>query len=1070
MPSRVSTCVMQLVVSLAIAVTGLAVVTPPVLARPPYPTDGPTASAGDATRPGPPARLSMAKVAPTWVTLRWAASSGRDLAGYSAYLNGRRVANVHRTTYRFSRLKCGTSYQLGVRAYDASELLSAAATKSVRTARCSGSTGTTKGVLNSTAPTAITAITAIGSTLSSLPVSGGTSGGTSGGSLPSLTVLPPIDVLPPAISGNTQVGSTLTSSTGTWLNSATSYGYQWQDCNSSGSGCTNIPGATGGSYVLAPSDAGSTIDVVLTASNSAGSGSASASPTSAVTWAAPVNSGRPTISGTAEQGNTLSASTGSWSNSPTGYGYQWQDCNSSGAGCSNVSGATSGSYTVASSDVGYTMVVVVTASNGGGSASAASTATSVVTAPPPSPPVNSGRPTISGTAEQGDTLTASRGSWSNSPTGYGYQWQDCNSTGGGCSSISGATSSSYTLASSDVGHTVVVVVTASNSGGSASAASAATSVVTAPPPPSPPSNTAAPTISGAAQVGSMLSSTTGSWSGSPTGYGYQWQDCNSSGGGCSSISGATSSSYTLASSDAGHTVDVVVTASNSAGSASQASAPTATVTTSSGPTVDYYAAQAAQGSGNGSSCSNAAAVSTLSSATEWTPGNVIALCGTITSSVTAEGSGTSGNPITVYWEPNATISEPVCPGGGGGGSGCFNTNGHTYLTLNGGTNGSILSTANGTGLANHNANVQGVYAENCTGCTIENLNVSGMYVEGSGSDDCTASSAIGVWFSGSNTTLANDTFSNEQVGANLGTIGSNDSNIVIENDTFSDDGTGMNWYSATNGGGNAGPILFYDNTLSGFSQWDTGSSDCYHEDGIHCWDSPGYTPLHYGGGIYIYDNRWSGLSADSTAYVFMEGGAIGSGTVCADSTSPIYVFNNVYTASAPMGNGAEEVTSGEPRLYNNTIMGAGSGSGYCQTTNSDATDAMVENEASTGCNILVYYSHLPTFAAGQPDYDIYANGGGQSFVCGSSQYSLSQFSNYQSCMQSGGGGGSSALTHSSAASNLDLNSDGSPQTGSPALGAGANLTSLCTGHLTALCTEINGTPRPTTGAWDAGAY
>ena len=69
--------------------------------------------------------------------------------------------------------------------------------------------------------------------------------------------------------------------------------------------------------------------------------------------------------------------------------------------------------------------------------------------------MNTAAPVISGSAQQGDTLSASNGSWSNSPSSYLYQWQDCSSSTS-CASISGATSSTYTLASSDVGKTVDV--------------------------------------------------------------------------------------------------------------------------------------------------------------------------------------------------------------------------------------------------------------------------------------------------------------------------------------------------------------------------------------------------------------------------------------------------------------------------------------------------------------------------------------------------------------------------------------------------------------------------------------
>jgi hypothetical protein len=104
--------------------------------------------------------------------------------------------------------------------------------------------------------------------------------------------------------------------------------------------------------------------------------------------------------------------------------------------------------------------------------------------PPPSPPANSSPPTIAGSAEQGQTLTASPGSWTNSPSSYAYQWQRCTSSSG-CGDIGGATGQSYTAQSADVGDTLDVVVTASNAGGSASATSAPTQAVTAAPPPPP---------------------------------------------------------------------------------------------------------------------------------------------------------------------------------------------------------------------------------------------------------------------------------------------------------------------------------------------------------------------------------------------------------------------------------------------------------------------------------------------------------------------------------------------------------------------------------------------------------
>ncbi len=85
------------------------------------------------------------------------------------------------------------------------------------------------------------------------------------------------------------------------------------------------------------------------------------------------------------------------------------------------------------------------------------------TAAPTKPPVNAAAPTISGTTEETDTLTATTGSWGDFPTSYSYRWQDC--TAGTCTNIPGATSKTYVLQYSEVGDTVDVVVTATNGSG-----------------------------------------------------------------------------------------------------------------------------------------------------------------------------------------------------------------------------------------------------------------------------------------------------------------------------------------------------------------------------------------------------------------------------------------------------------------------------------------------------------------------------------------------------------------------------------------------------------------------------
>ncbi len=193
-------------------------------------------------------------------------------------------------------------------------------------------------------------------------------------------------------------------------------------------------------------------------------------------------------------------------------------------------------------------------------------------------PVNTTPPTISGTPTVGQTLTAANGTWSNAPTSYAHQWLRCNSGGNNCAVVANGTQQTYTLVAADAGHTMRVKVTATNADGSASAQSAQTAVVAPLTSSAAPKNTSPPTIGGMPKVGQTLTVSPGSWSGNPTSFDYQWQDCNLDIVVCTAIVGATGTTYGVRVTDLGFRLRVVVTARNGKGSATAASAPTAVVT------------------------------------------------------------------------------------------------------------------------------------------------------------------------------------------------------------------------------------------------------------------------------------------------------------------------------------------------------------------------------------------------------------------------------------------------------------------------------------------------------------
>src|SRR5205085_2324409 len=133
-------------------------------------------------------------------------------------------------------------------------------------------------------------------------------------------------------------------------------------------------------------------------------------------------------------------------------------------GWTNIAGATAGTYTYTSADVGNYVRIEVTATNacvsGCGSTSADSAASGRVTG---DAPVNTAVPTISGAANDGTLVTSTAGTWTGTPTiNFTYQWQRSANGTSGWANIGGATTSTYTFTSADVDQYVRVAVTGTN--------------------------------------------------------------------------------------------------------------------------------------------------------------------------------------------------------------------------------------------------------------------------------------------------------------------------------------------------------------------------------------------------------------------------------------------------------------------------------------------------------------------------------------------------------------------------------------------------------------------------------
>ncbi len=195
----------------------------------------------------------------------------------------------------------------------------------------------------------------------------------------------------------------------------------------------------------------------------------------------PVANAPATIVGTPQAGKLLAALPGGWGGGkPASFGYQWQRCDAGGAGCVPISAAVRETYTPVAADVGHALTVVVSARTPSGTASVGSAATLAVASggtTGSTAPQATALPSIQGTLQAGQTLTAQVGNWTGSPASFAYQWRRCDPAGGACAAIEGAGSQTYTLTPDDIGSTLSLVVTATGRGGSGSAVAPTTAAV-----------------------------------------------------------------------------------------------------------------------------------------------------------------------------------------------------------------------------------------------------------------------------------------------------------------------------------------------------------------------------------------------------------------------------------------------------------------------------------------------------------------------------------------------------------------------------------------------------------------
>jgi RHS repeat-associated protein len=340
------------------------------------------------------------------------------------------------------------------------------------------------------------------------------------------------------------------------------------------SSCTNITGATSSSYTLAAGDVGTRVSVRLTATNSAGSASANSNAQLVNGTGAPLNTSPPVLSGTASQGQTLTSTSGTWTGTaPISYGYQWQRCGYQASVLTDAPAAywrfdETGSVTTAADQSGNNNTATYTSVSLG--------APGALTGDPDtSANFNGSSSSVSSSYSRGQTFTAelwvrpasstppANGATLISHGGDTFGWNLVEQSDGsvmfrfqGGNSVTSSTkltdpSRWYDLAAVATGSQLQLYVNGALEG----------------------------TVNGGQQTGAVAPTWVGSYGSSsffagsidevalyPTALTSTRVQAHYNAAACTTISGATTSSYTLAAADVGQSVNAAVTATNTAGS------------------------------------------------------------------------------------------------------------------------------------------------------------------------------------------------------------------------------------------------------------------------------------------------------------------------------------------------------------------------------------------------------------------------------------------------------------------------------------------------------------------------
>ncbi len=356
---------------------------------------------------------------------------------------------------------------------------------------------------------------------------------------------------------------------------------------------------------------------------------------------------------------------------------------------------------------------------------------------------------------------------------------------------------------------------------------------------------------------------------------------------------------------------------------------------------DIYISQNTQGANTGKDVADAYSLAWFKTPANWgngsnqiRPGVTVHFCGVITNSITILAGGTPNNPIIFYFEPNAMFSAPTWTSGS-----IISANYYTpWITIDGGSNGVIQATANGTGLAYSNY-ITAISLQECSGVVVKNLTIQNLYVRTAGAEEIQAGTGVRLFWNGGNPfsddIVTNCVFHDMYIGFSIAYSPSCSDITMTHCKAYH-----CNW------GGNASD----DNsstTLNGltvdhchfysWTNWDDPLDDNHHN-GFYAWAETGgsltnviYSDNYVGPG---YGHNSSGLFVSGIVYSALAYNNIfdsSDGTTPADGQL-FYWLHSGNTPSIAMA-------------YNNTFIG-GLGVNFFQGFGSNLTTYICKNNAS----------------------------------------------------------------------------------------------------------------------------